>query len=148
MTDAWLMDTNILLRWAFIDHHDYSLVSGTVGDLRQRGCRLYATPQNLIEFWNSATRPADGNGFGLTPTQADEALHRIEWFFDILEDTPEVYRAWRRLVVEYEVSGVQVHDARLVAMMRMNGVPNILTFNDRHFRRYHFITTMNPRDTG
>ncbi len=43
---------------------------------------------------------------------------------------------WRQLVVTYNVSGVQVHDAHLVATMLANGVSHILTFNTADFMRY------------
>jgi hypothetical protein len=47
-----------------------------------------------------------------------------------------MYSNWRRLVVKYRVSGVQVHDARLVASMLVHDVTHILTFNIQDFTRY------------
>ena len=38
--------------------------------------------------------------------------------------------------MDYGVSGVQVHDARLVATMIVHGVTHILTFNTSDFVRY------------
>jgi len=38
-----------------------------------------------------------------------------------------VYTKWRRLVVSFGVSGIQVHDARIVATMIVHGVTHILT---------------------
>ena len=52
---------------------------------------------------------------------------------------------WRRLVVRHAVTGVKVHDARLVAAMLVHGVSNILTLNDRDFARYAGISAVNPR---
>jgi hypothetical protein len=46
--------------------------------------------------------------------------------------------------VTFAVSGVAVHDARLVAAMRAHGVYHILTLNDADFARYPGITAMNP----
>jgi len=43
------------------------------------------------------------------------------------------------------VSGVQVHDARLAAAMRVHGVKRILTFNDRDFARYADMEAIHPR---
>jgi len=40
------------------------------------------------------------------------------------------------LVVTFNVSGVQVHDARLVALMKVNVISHILTFNVGDFARY------------
>ena len=48
-------------------------------------------------------------------------------------------------VVTHGVAGVQVHDARLAAAMRVHGVKRILTFNDRDFARYADIEAIHPR---
>ena len=144
--DAILMDTNILLRWADAWHAQHTDATVAVKRLRARGHALYAAPQNLVEFWNVSTRPLDRNGFGLTPAEADEALRRVEANFLLAEDTPEVYRTWRRIVVEAGVSGVQVHDARLAACMRVHGIERILTFNTGDFTRYPGIQPLHPRD--
>jgi len=50
-----------------------------------------------------------------------------------------VYSEWKRLVMTYKVIGVQVHDARLVAAMKVNGVKRLLTFDAQDFLRYKDI---------
>ena len=82
-----------------------------------------------------ATRPTDRNGLGLTPAEADRLLRLIERLFPRLPDAPALYTEWRRLVVTFAVSGVQVHDARLVAVMKVNGVSRVLTFHVQDFVR-------------
>jgi predicted nucleic acid-binding protein len=72
----------------------------------------------------------------------------VERDFYLTENTQEVFRAWRRIVVEAGVSGVQVHDARLAAVMRVNGIANILTFNIRHFQRLPDITAVHPQEVA
>lgn len=54
----------------------------------------------------------------------------------MLPDTAAVYPHWRQLVMNLTVSGVQVHDARLVAFMLVHGVTHILTLNPGDFARY------------
>ena len=49
------------------------------------------------------------------------------------------------MLVDYGVSGVQVHDARLAATMRVHGVQRILTFNVQDFRRYTGIEAVLPQ---
>jgi predicted nucleic acid-binding protein len=56
-----------------------------------------------------------------------------------------IHEEWRTLLVTHGVSGVQVHDARLVAAMRVHSVKRILTFNDRDFVRYTDIEAVHPR---
>ena len=132
----YLVDTNVLLRFADRAHPRHPRVRAAVRTLRAEGHRLRATPQNCVEFWNVATRPADRNGLGLEPADADRLLRLVERLFPVLPDVPAVYPQWRQLVVAFGVSGVQVHDARLVAAMTVHGVSHILTFNVADFVRY------------
>lgn len=108
---------------------------------------LRATPQNLVEFWNVATRPAVNNGLGLSLADAEWQLRLAERVFPLLADSPAVYPEWRRLVVAYGVSGVKVHDARLVAFMRAYGITHILTLNTADFVRYspEGVVAVDPR---
>ena len=46
-------------------------------DLARQGEELVLFPQNLIEFWNVATRPQKVNGLGLTPEQPARYLDRF-----------------------------------------------------------------------
>ena len=132
----YLVDTNILLRFGDRTHPLHSRVRAAVRILRAEGHRLRATPQNCVEFWNVATRPTDKNGLGLEPADADRLLRFVERLFPMLQDVPAVYPQWRQLVVAFGVSGVQVHDARLAAAMRVYNVTHILTFNVIDFVRY------------
>lgn len=60
-------------------------------------------------------------------------------------DTESIYQQWERLVVAYQVKGVNVHDARLVAAMLVHGLTYILTFNTKDFNRYKTeITPVHP----
>ncbi|MEW6496822.1 MAG: type II toxin-antitoxin system VapC family toxin [Cyanobacteriota bacterium] len=142
----YLVDTNVLLRFADRNHPLHAVLRAAVRKLRRDGHTLQVTSQNCVEFWNVATRPKDKNGFGLTPTEAERLLRLIERLFPLLPDTSTLYSEWRRLVIAFSVSGVQVHDARLVAAMKVNGVTHILTFNTPDFVRYasEGIVAVNP----
>ena len=133
----YLTDTNFLLRFSHRTDSRHRIVRLAARKLRADGHQLRAVSQNFAEFWNASTRPIDRNGFGLTPLEVDRHLQRIEQLFPLLPDSPAVYSEWRRLVVNYDVSGVQVHDARLVAAMISHGVTHILTFNTVDFVRYN-----------
>lgn len=133
---VYLTDTNVLLGIAHPDDPRYPIVQGVVHKLWQDGHELQTTSQNVAEFWNVSTRPTDRNGFGLTPDETDELLQGLEQSFPLLLDSSNVYAIWIGLVVDYDVSGVQVHDARLVATMLVHDVKHILTFNTQDFVRY------------
>lgn len=142
---AYLLDSNILIRWVQRTDADYALVASALDSLSRKEATLCYTSQNLGEFWNACTRPADRNGFGLTPQETDRRAKFIESNLQFLPDSLAVHQEWRRLLVAHDVSGVQVHDARLVAAMRVHGVERILTFNDRDFARYSDIEAVHPR---
>lgn len=145
MPESWhLLDTNILLRLGIRDHVDYGHIRSTIDRLQQRDTPLAYTLQNLTEFWNVATRPINRNGFGLEVTEADRIAQTFEAAFTFLPDSEAVYREWRKLVVLHEVRGVQVHDARLVAVMRVYGIRHLLTLNDADFRRYSDLSIVHP----
>lgn len=143
---TFLVDTNVLLRSAQPDHVMYGDAVGATDTLLGRGERLYVVPQNLIEFWNVCTRPLDRNGLGRTLTEAEAELTRLKSLFPLLLDVPAIYPEWERLVTTYLVKGVQVHDAKLVAAMRIHGLTHILTFNVADFTRYQEITAVHPSD--
>ena len=63
----------------------------------------------------------------------------------VLPDALATYLEWRRLVVAYAVAGAAVHDARLVASMKVYGVPHLVTVNVEDFRRCHDISVIAPQ---
>ena len=146
----YLVDTNILLRFVDRSHPLHYSIRTAVRMLRQDGHKLQVAAQNCVEFWNVATRPVKRNGFGLEPSEAERLLRLIERLFPVLPDSFEIYQEWRRLVVVFRVSGVQVHDARLVASMKVNAISHILTLNVGDFKRYisEGITAVAPGDVG
>jgi predicted nucleic acid-binding protein len=140
-----LLDSNILLRWLEPDVPDQVEVAAALDRLRQLKAILCYTSQNLGEFWNTLTRPADRNGYGLNPEEANRRAIAIESRLQLLGDSLAVHQEWRRLLVDYRISGVQVHDARLVAAMNVHGVKRILTFNTRDFARFDNIEALHPQ---
>lgn len=133
---AHLIDTNVLLRQQQPDSSDCFAAIKAVSRLSLDGERLCVARQNLIEFRNTATRPIDKNGLGLSPIQADLELDIAEKGFYTLAEDDKVYTVWRALIAAKGVSGRQVHDAWLVAFMLVYGVTHILTFNGSDFQRY------------
>lgn len=145
MPEPWhLIDPNILLRLGIRDHADDPQIRSMVDRLQQQTTPLAYTLQNLTEFWNVATRPLDQNGFGLTVPETDRIVRSFEAAFTFLPDGEAVYREWRRLVVLPEVKSVQVHDARLVAVMRVYGIRHLLTLNSADFSRYPDLLILHP----
>jgi predicted nucleic acid-binding protein len=149
MTDpgtSYLVDTNILLRLVQPDSPDHKSIRSCTDILWAQGADLFYTSQNLAEFWNVCTRPAERNGFGLSISEADDRASLIEAKLNFAADSEATHREWRRIVVAERVSGVQVHDARLVAAMHVHRIGNLLTLNVHDFRRYGDIVVVSPQD--
>ena len=139
-----LLDTNILGRLLEANHPHHPTALAAVAVLLGRGDSPCLVPQVLYEFWVVATRPATANGLGLTPSQAEAELTRLEGLYPLLLDGPDIYPEWKRLVTTHQVSGKTAHDARLVAAMTVHGVTHLLTFNTADFARYPGITALDP----
>ena len=115
------VDTNIMV--GAIQTFDPALrvdARRAVKSLYRQGEQLLCFPQNLVEFWNASTRPADANGLGFSPEQAARYVDRFQTLLRLLPETAEIFPAWRKLVLKHRVSGIRVHDARIVAAMTVH----------------------------
>jgi predicted nucleic acid-binding protein len=139
-----LLDSNILLRLAQATHPMHATAQRAVTSLQRNGQRLHIVSQNVYEFWVVATRPIAVNGLGLTATETDAELTRLQSLFPLLHDLAGIFAEWHRLVVTHNVLGKNAHDARLVAAMVVHGITQLLTFNTGHFSRYPGITALDP----
>ena len=139
-----LVDTNILLRISRRSDPEHMLVDTALARLAGQGTTLFYAHQNIAELWNAMTRPVARNGLGLTVADADLVVQAIESGMSLLPDNEAVYREWRRIVVQYGVSGVQVHDARLAAAMYVHHVDHLLTLNVADFSRFTGLTAVHP----
>jgi predicted nucleic acid-binding protein len=143
---AYLFDTNIFLRLANKADPAHTLAVEALRALRRRREMLCFTPQVLAEFWSVCTRPPSARGgFGLPPAEAERRARVIERYFRLLPDSAATYHEWRQLLLRHTVSGVQVHDARLIASMKVYGITHLLTFNAEDFTRYPDITVVDPQ---
>ena len=140
-----VVDTGILLRLLEATDPHHGVIRRAFRALRGRGDVLVITAQNAAEFWNVCTRPSTARGgFGLSVADTDRRLRVIERLFHVLPDTPVAYLIWRGLLTSHGVQGVQVHDSRLVALMRAHGIGHILTLNGGDFARFPGITVLDP----
>jgi 2-amino-4-hydroxy-6-hydroxymethyldihydropteridine diphosphokinase len=129
----FLIDANVLLRIFRQDDPQYQLIAEALDELDDRGAESCFSLQNIAEFWNVCTRPKERNGYGLSIADTNECVEYIEHTMTYLPDSQQVYSIWRDLVITRNVRGVQVHDARLAAIMRAYGVTRILTLNESDF---------------
>lgn len=138
------LDTNVLLRYANTTDPNYPVVSRAVQTLTVSGDTLCLFPQNVYEFWATATRPLSANGFGWTPAATLQACSALTMTFVFLDDKPGLFTEWERLVTQHQCHGRVSFDARIVAAMNTHGVTRLLTFNVPDFARYPGLTVLDP----
>lgn len=131
-----LVDTNVLLRRTQPDHPSHLAAVESVARFLATGDLVCFTLQNASEFWNVATRPVNNNGLGFSIATTLRELEKMERFLTLLPDSPGIYAEWKRLLVKHAITGVKVHDAKLVAAMNIHAVPKVLTFNVDDFARF------------
>ena len=81
-------------------------------------------------------RPIEQNGLGMPLSDVAAQFELLKRFFTVLPETGDIFPAWERLVVQYQVVGKPAHDARLVAAIQVHGWAAILTFDKTGFSRY------------
>ena len=141
---ACLIDTGILLRVFDKSSTEYPQIRQSFSTLRSRQERVVVTLQNLAEFWNVSTRPIDKNGYGLSPERVSRRMKLIERICEVGAEDDHSFRIWKDLLIVNSITGVSVHDARLVSVMRARGITQILTLNGRDFSRYDRVTAVAP----
>ena len=139
-----LIDTNILLRSIQPEHPMHLSAVRALETLMKKEETLVVALQNIAEFWNAATRPANNNGLGLTIQEAQAELAKIGSFFQILTENAASYSAWKKPLTAQRVSGVQAHDARIASVTETYGVKRIVTFNVADFARYPNVEVVHP----
>ena len=132
---AYLIDTNVLGRLANKSDAQHGMALRAAIELHRRGEILQLTPQVLIEFRSIATRPIAQNGLGLSAVDTEALAAGFESAFPLVEDTPDIYPAWKGVVAGLGIIGKQVHDARLVAVCHAHAITHLLTFDLADFSR-------------
>jgi len=144
-----LVDTNVVARMLPRGGTDMRQVaSNAVGRLRDEQHEMFLVPQVIYEFWVVATRPVEQNGFGLTVTEVERDLVRLQNLFTLLRDERSVFDHWQALVGQHKVTGKGAHDARLVAAMHRHSLTQLLTFNVADFKRYTSIEVLDASAVG
>jgi|ERR1700675_642946 predicted nucleic acid-binding protein len=138
-----LVDTNILLRAVQRQKAGQAAISA-IKTLHRQGHTLCLAPQNIVEFWNVCTRPADVNGLGLGVAGTERYVKKLRRMFTVVPDSLQSFERWLELVAKHQVIGASVHDARLVGLMKVNDIEGILTFNVGDFARYDGISAIDP----
>lgn len=145
---AYLLDTNVLVYMMNPSASQHPSAAGILNLLGRHLDSVFITPQILIEYYRTATRPISATGqrpgLGLTPNEACKHIEYFYYTFGFLPDTPAIFDEWQRIVQIHNVIGANAHDARIVATMWTYGIDRLLTFNTRDFQRYPRVRVILP----
>jgi predicted nucleic acid-binding protein len=142
---TYLLDTNVVLRFLDTNSPINPSVRQAVTLLRSKGHALTICSQNIIEAWAVATRPLEANGFGWSLKQTHSEMNRLLNLYELLPDTADIFTMWLELVTTTNVSGKQVHDARLAATAKAHDIENLLTLNPNDFKRFD-LSAVHPNE--
>lgn len=142
----YLLDTNVILRFANPSDRQNNLVTEAVAILLEGSDECYLTAQVLIELWVVASRPVEVNGLGWSTEQTHSVIEQLLERFPLVEETLHIFPTWLSLVTDNRVKGKRTHDARIIAVMLTDKISHILTLNPNDFKGFSEITTVRPQE--
>ena len=110
-----------------------------------QGPAIWAVPWTCLhEFLAIVTHPR----IYAPPTPLARALDQVDAWFQsptlaLLTEPVEHWRTLRALIAGGRIAGPQVHDARVAALCRQQGVRELWSA-DRDFSRFAGLTVVNP----
>ena len=149
MTDVrrLCVDSNVLLFAANDSSPWHEAACRALHDAYHGKVEVCISPQITREYLASATR-IERATCG-TPAFA-RIMENIETFkaaFEMLNETSATVDALLDIVEQVPTGGKQIHDANIVAVMRVYGIHHLLTHNERDFVRFSRWITVVPLES-
>lgn len=137
MTDAetLFIDTNVLVYANVAESPLHEQALGALRTAHQSERPLWISRQVLREFIATRTRPQTFSQPS-TPEVVIERVLYLEEHFQVADDTAAVTRQLIKLIKDFRIGGMQVHDANIVATMLAYDIPCLLTHNVQDFERF------------
>ncbi|MBI9083461.1 MAG: PIN domain-containing protein [Desulfobacterales bacterium] len=142
------VDTNILVYAHREDSEWHEPAYGRIAGLAQ-GRSIWAIPWPCIhEFLSIATHPKIFS----PPTPLEKALDQVDAWLEsptvvLLQEAEGYWPLVRAMIRSGRIQGPMVHDARIAALCRLNGVSELWTA-DRDFKRFPGLSVRNPLIEG
>ena len=142
----YLLDTNVVLRFANPSDAKHIIATNAVYNLLLRGDECYLTAQIIIELWVVATRPQEVNGLGWNAERTRYIIDQLLIRFPLVEESSQIFITWLNLGTAHQVTGKRTHDIRLGGVMLANNITHLLTFNPKDFNTITDITIVQPQE--
>jgi predicted nucleic acid-binding protein len=143
--DLALIDTNVFVYSLYQHYADHVAARALVDRANSENAGLCTAAQVLAEFFSTVTNPRRVS----VPRTRDEAVDDISIILaspglTLLPTPHDVIAGWSDLVRRYKVTGSDVFDAQIAAIMLASGVKKIFTFNESDFRRFDELDVLRP----
>lgn len=137
------IDTNILVYASVPESPFHSVALNAIQSREQIEQELWISRQVLREYLATLTRPqAFTEPIPIVTLTAE--IYFFQNRFRVAEDNFQVTERLLRLMEEISSGSKQVHDANIVAIMLVYGIPQILTHNTADFARFFELVTVLP----
>lgn len=141
------IDTCVLLRTRDIRSPLHAVAKLALQQIADSNVRGFVAPQILAEYWAVATRPADQRGgLGLSPDAVRDDIRYFMELYAMAREPLNLFDVWLDLLSTYGVSGKAVWDARLAAVMKVNRIEYLITFDTADFERFSFLKPVLPQN--
>ena len=144
VADRVFVDTNVLVYSRFPASPMCVPASIKLDELFRATVPVWASRQILREYASSLTKPQN---YRIRPVPITDVIRDILHFESVLmiaDETAIVTQRWLGLLAAIPCGGKQVHDANIVAIMLVHGVPNLLTHNVADFKRFGHLINIIP----
>lgn len=130
--EATFLDTNVLVDATDLQRPRHRAALR----LLERGRDLVFSAQIVREYLVATTRPIEANGLGLPLADALTNMMELRTVVRLLPEERPVLPALLALLRAVRCEGKNIHDALVVATMRVHGVSLLVTSNPTHFTRF------------
>ena len=137
------VDSNVLLHFSYqevgsdpldIKRVKHDACKRQLSRFREENKRLWINGQVIREFWRSASL-LKMQGRLLASEEITQTLQKTVAAMHVADETPAVRELLLTLLQEYDVRGIAVHDANVVATMLAHDIGTVCTL-DAGFQRY------------
>ena len=142
--DSVFLDTNVLVAASAEAHPSHAAAAALVARLVADRVPLVISVQVCREFLSVMTRQPLGAARALTVAEALAALDGWRAPCAVLKEDDAVLAELLELVRKHDVKGKQVHDANIVATMRVNAIDRLATLNAADFERFEDEVAFEP----
>lgn len=144
MDDLALLDANILVYAVNEDSPYHTTAKNVIQSINSGKLAACLSCQVLAEFYATVTNPKKVRQ-PLSPEEASEAIEGyLESDISKLHPNETTLRLTLELAKRYQVTGLDIFDAQIVATMVQNRIKTIYTANEQDFNRFEEIEAVNP----